>query len=74
VEEWKSFSARQINAYLEHSGSVWAPDYFDRFMRDEQHFETTKAYVEMNPVKAGLCARSEEWRFSSAGWRVAPDT
>jgi REP element-mobilizing transposase RayT len=69
VQAWKSFTARRINALLDRTGSVWAADYFDRFMRDEGHYLTTKAYIEHNPVKAGLCDRPQDWAFSSAGWR-----
>jgi REP element-mobilizing transposase RayT len=47
----------------------WAKDYFDRFVRDDRHFETTKAYIENNPVVAGLCDTPADWPFSSAGWR-----
>jgi REP-associated tyrosine transposase len=43
----------------------WAPDYFDRYMRDEHHLAGTIAYIEGNPVKAGLCENAKDWRFSS---------
>jgi len=69
VQAWKSFTARKINALLGRSGQLWATDYFDRFMRDETHYQTTKLYIEMNPVKAGLCAAPEDWPFGSAGWK-----
>ena len=69
VQAWKGFSAKQINALMGGSGRLWAPDYFDRFMRDDAHYLTTKTYIEMNPVKAGLCARPEDWAFGSAGWK-----
>lgn len=69
VHAWKRFTRRRINESLERNGPVWAKDYFDRFMRNEQHFETTRRYIEMNPVAAKLCAAPEAWPFSSAGWR-----
>jgi REP element-mobilizing transposase RayT len=65
VQAWKSFSARRINAMLDRTSSVWAADYFDRFMRNDAHYETTKQYIELNPVTAQLCKRREDWRFSS---------
>ena len=68
VQTWKGFSAKRINTLLNRKGRFWAADYFDRAMRDDRHYQTTKAYIEMNPVKAGLCAAPQEWRFSSAGW------
>ncbi len=68
VRTWKQFTANRIDKVLARSGTLWAADYFDRYVRDEAHFQTTKRYIEMNPVAAGLCARPEDWRFGSAGW------
>ncbi len=68
---WKRFTTRRINALLGRTGPVWAKDYFDRYVRDDRHFETTKAYIENNPVVAGLCDTPGAWLFSSAGWRSA---
>ena len=45
------------------------PDYFDRYIRNERHHVAAIAYVENNPVKAGLCRRPEDWPFSSAWFR-----
>ncbi|MGI8842000.1 MAG: hypothetical protein ACR2F8_14665 [Caulobacteraceae bacterium] len=39
---------------------------FRRAVRDEAHFEAVKAYIEDNPVKAGLCAAPADWPYSSA--------
>jgi REP element-mobilizing transposase RayT len=41
-------------------------DYHDRYIRDQEHFLRAKAYVEENPVKAGLVAAAREWKWSSA--------
>ncbi len=57
---------------------VWHRDYFDRYIRNNGHFETVVNYIHNNPVKAGLVKRAEDWRWSSAnggvvsvgGWRV----
>ena len=66
VQSWKSVSAHRINAVLGTNGRLWRREYFDRFMRDNDHLSTTIAYVEANPVKAGLAANAQDWRFSSA--------
>ena len=66
VRSWKTYTAARINALNGARGPFWARDYFDRFMRDEAHFEQTIAYIETNPVKAGLCSTPEAWPFSSA--------
>jgi REP element-mobilizing transposase RayT len=68
VHSWKRFTTRRINELLERTGPVWAKDYFDRYTRNDRHFETTKSYIENNPVVAGLCDTPADWPFSSAGW------
>jgi REP element-mobilizing transposase RayT len=61
IHSWKSFTAKEINRARGTSGSVWARDYYDRFVRDGAHFENALAYIRNNPVKAGLVGRSEDW-------------
>jgi REP element-mobilizing transposase RayT len=61
VKSWKAFSAARINELTGSAGRLWAPDYFDRFMRSPEHLATTIAYVENNPVAARLCARPADW-------------
>ncbi len=68
VRSWKNFTARRINALVGQGGRLWAPDYFDRLIRDEDHLFRARRYVRMNPVKAGLCSTPDEWRWSSA-WK-----
>jgi len=63
---WKSFSAQRSNELLDRKGAFWDPDYFDRYIRDERHLARAIEYIEMNPVKAGLCGRPEEWQWCSA--------
>jgi REP element-mobilizing transposase RayT len=70
VHAWKSFTAKQANKQLGRTGAFWAPDYFDRYIRDQTHFDTAVHYIHENPVKAGLVARADEWRWSSA-WEDA---
>lgn len=66
VQGWKGFSAKEANALLGRTGTFWQADYFDRVIRDEQHFRTAVTYIELNPVKGHLCAEPEDWRFGSA--------
>jgi putative transposase len=74
VRSWKSFTARKANDQLGRSDPFWHPDYFDRYMRNEEHLAQTVEYVEMNPVKAGLTKRSEDWIWSSAFFRRAEES
>jgi len=64
VEEWKGISSQEINRILGRTGQVWHPDYFDRYMRDAEHYENTRRYIIMNPVKAGLVKNPNAWEWS----------
>ena len=71
----KGFTARRINALFGATGRrLWHDESYDHYARDDEELARIVAYVEANPVKAGLCGRPEEWRWSSArfrrGWRV----
>ena len=66
VQGWKSVSSRRANAILGQSGRFWAPEYFDRTMRDFEEVERTVAYIENNPVVAALCGTARDWIWSSA--------
>jgi REP element-mobilizing transposase RayT len=66
VHSWKSFTAKAINAEVGRRGRVWFEEYFDRAVRNIDHYDAAVAYIEANPVIAGLCAEPEDWPFSSA--------
>jgi REP element-mobilizing transposase RayT len=46
--------------------AFWQREYFDRWIRTEKQLGSVIAYVERNPVRSGLAACPEEWRWSSA--------
>jgi putative DNA methylase len=70
IHSWKSYTANLINRRIGARGALWAPDYFDRFIRDEKHYGNAVRYIENNPVKAGLATRAEDWPFSSLKLRA----
>ncbi len=43
-----------------------AREYYDRYIRDDRHFAQIVAYIEQNPVKAGLVESAGSWKFSGA--------
>jgi putative DNA methylase len=63
---WKSFTANQCNRLLDRKGSFWQREPFDRYIRNERHYYNAVAYIENNPVKAGLCQKPADWLWSSA--------
>jgi len=66
AHSWKSYTASECNKVLKRKGEFWQRESFDRYIRNEKHYANAIRYIENNPVKAGLCARPEDWRWSSA--------
>jgi REP element-mobilizing transposase RayT len=69
VKHWKGATSLKLNRLLGQSGRLWHPDYYDRYVRDMDHFYNCRIYIRNNPVKAGLCANPEDWPYSSASWK-----
>lgn len=69
VHSCKSYTSTKANKVLNRIGRFWFPEPFDRYIRDNDHFEKAFNYIERNPVKAGLCENQSDWRFSSAWHR-----
>ena len=43
VRSWKRHSAVRINRLLGSSGALWQKDYFDRLVRDQDHFRQLRS-------------------------------
>lgn len=66
----KSYSANQCNALLSRTGAFWREETHDSVLYSDQEREAAVEYLVLNPVRAGLCERAEDWRWSSAGYRA----
>lgn len=63
----KGFTARKANETLGRSGEpFWQDEVYDHWIRSNEEMQKIIAYVERNPVSAGLAGRVEEWPWSSA--------
>jgi len=65
-----TYTAGKCNGLLNRHGAFWQHESYEHWIRDADEFNRIMEYIEMNPVKAGLVARPEEWRFSSAFLRA----
>ena len=45
-------------------GHLWQGRYHSEIM-DEDHLAAAVRYIELNPVRAGLCSKPEDWPWSS---------
>jgi putative transposase len=55
---------RRVNRREGWQGHLWQ-ERFHSFVMDERHLLMAVRYIELNPVRAGLCRRPEEWPWSS---------
>jgi REP element-mobilizing transposase RayT len=63
----KRASAKDANAKLGRVGlPFWQDESFDHWIRNPGQFARIQTYIESNPVTARLCARPEDWPWSSA--------
>lgn len=63
----KQYTATQANLMLGKTGKVfWQKESLDHWIRNESEKSRIRNYIRTNPVKAGLCARPEEWPWGSA--------
>ena len=56
--------SRYINFREKWTGHLWQ-ERFHSFVMDEQYLLATVRYVELNPLRARLCAHLSEWPWSS---------
>lgn len=59
--------ASYTNAKNELEGHLFKNRFWYEPIEDEAHYLETARYIVLNPVRAGLCASPEEWRWSSYG-------
>jgi hypothetical protein len=63
VSDYEWHHARSILALQQKH--FWQDESFDHWVRSPEQFDTIRAYIENNPVKAGLAAHPEDWPWSS---------
>jgi REP element-mobilizing transposase RayT len=69
----KRSTARSANRILGRTGQpFWQDESFDHYLRAASRLDRTIAYIEQNPVSAGLVCSAEHWPSSSAGWQAKP--
>jgi REP element-mobilizing transposase RayT len=63
----KGSTARRANLRLGRTGkSFWQDESYDHWVRSQREFDRISAYIEHNPVKAGLIMSPDLWPWSSA--------
>jgi hypothetical protein len=61
----KQSSMSAVNQRRGADGELWQPRFFDRALRTVKEYNEKVEYTHLNPVRAGLVSRPEDWRWSS---------
>ena len=64
MQSIKKYYARDSDQILNRKGSFWQSESFDHIVRDEDELNRIINYVIMNPVKAGLVEKWEDWEHT----------
>lgn len=67
LHSWKSYTSHEINKRLPTKAvPFWQNESYEHLIRDDDDLHRCCHYTHMNPVNAGLCARPEDWKWSSS--------
>jgi putative transposase len=73
VQLIKGGSSHQIHKERGNKMEVWQVGFHDWTIRDPEDWKAKANYIHMNPVKARLCERAEDWMYSSATGKFCLD-
>lgn len=62
ISAWKSYQTKTLKI-------EWQPGFFDHRLRTHESLDEKALYIAMNPVRAGLVPRPEDWPYV---WRPNP--
>jgi putative transposase len=74
LKSLKGSTAREANRLLGRTGEpFWQKESYDHWVRNPVELEKIRAYIEANPVKAGLVQSARDFPWSSAGVETSLD-
>ena len=59
LHSWKRFSSQKLNEFLGKSGALWQKESWERYIRNQKHFNQTLAYIIKNSPSLAF-VRAEE--------------
>ena len=74
IQSWKSYTGKWAFAnnmkyalgIADDAKQFWIPEYWDRFIRDDAHFDNVLNYILQNPTKANLGESSTASKFTGS--------
>ena len=65
VGPWKEWTAKHVGRETGViSGRLWQPNFFDHLLRNENSYDQKSAYVQLNPVRAGIVSKPADWQYA----------
>ena len=58
--------ARWYNERYKRKGHFWEDRFYGELVKDDTQLLAVMRYIDLNPVRAGLCNNPTEWRYSGA--------
>jgi REP-associated tyrosine transposase len=65
MKSFKASSTALTNRRRGERGELWQARFFDRALRTVREYNEKVEYIHLNPVRAGLVQRADEWPWSS---------
>ena len=66
LQELKQSHAKHFHEKYKQRGPVWWGRFGSQLIESEKYLYACGLYIEMNPVKAGMVSKAEDWPHSSA--------
>ncbi len=58
--------ARWYNEHYDRKGHFWEDRFYGELVKDDTQLLAVMRYIDLNPIRAGLCKNPTEWRYSGA--------
>ena len=69
----KGGSSHRIHKQRDQKMEIWQEGFYDWTIRDANDWKTKVEYIRLNPVRAKLAGKPEEWPYSSASGQFTLD-
>jgi REP element-mobilizing transposase RayT len=63
LAQWVRLLKRKLSSSIPQKAPHWQNGFFDRVIRHSESYSAKWEYVRQNPVRAGLVAGSDDWRW-----------
>ncbi len=62
--------ARWYNEHYKRKGHFWEDRFYGELIKDDLQLLAVMRYIDLNPVRAGLCQKPTDWKYSGARFYI----